>query len=82
MDTGIRIPKEAQTGIFDSFSQADSSTTRRFGGTGLGLAISHRLTEIMGGEMTVESEPGCGSRSSFNFYFRAAGDELAATGRP
>ena len=60
-DTGIGMTAEQQSNLFEEFSQADRTTAQRFGGTGLGLAITRKLARMMGGDVTVASEPGKGS---------------------
>jgi len=71
-DTGIGIPPDALNSIFKPFTQADSTTTRRFGGTGLGLTICRKLAELMGGTISVESKPGTGSSFHLDLPFIVA----------
>ena len=74
-DTGIGIRKEKLQKIFESFTQADTSTTRKYGGTGLGLTISRSLAELMGGQLTVDSEPGKGSSFTLHLVLEIANEQ-------
>ncbi len=73
-DTGIGIPAEKHASVFESFTQADNSTTRRFGGTGLGLSIASQLVDLMGGRIWLDSTPGKGSTFHFTIPFEARPD--------
>ena len=80
-DTGIGMSEEQVAGLFTPFRQGDNSISRRYGGTGLGLAICRRLSQLLGGQLTVESRPGCGSIFGFAAPFdRPADDEAAPPG--
>jgi signal transduction histidine kinase/DNA-binding NarL/FixJ family response regulator/HPt (histidine-containing phosphotransfer) domain-containing protein/Tfp pilus assembly protein PilF len=75
-DTGIGIPKEKLKSVFDSFSQADAETSRKYGGTGLGLTISRNFVELQGGHIDVTSEPGKGSEFSITMPFEVASETV------
>lgn len=81
-DTGIGIPEEAHSRLFERFTQVDAGTSRRFGGTGLGLAICRELIELMGGSITVQSEPGLGSTFAFTIRAEIAAPQCAPEAAP
>ena len=80
-DTGIGIPADKLSRLFKAFSQVDSATNRKYGGTGLGLVISQRLVELMGGKISVESQPGTGTTFKFNICCET-GEQVAAVQLP
>ncbi len=81
-DTGIGIPPEKLNSIFDSFSQADAETSRKYGGTGLGLTISRTLVELQGGHIGVTSEPGRGSEFAFTVPYEVASEDVLVEPEP
>ena len=72
-DTGVGVGREQMVRIFEAFTQGDASTTRKYGGTGLGLAISYRFCQLMGGDISVESEPGKGSTFTVHLPVQVTG---------
>jgi signal transduction histidine kinase len=81
-DTGIGIPAEQLDKIFEAFAQADISTTRQYGGTGLGLTITQRLVNLMGGQLSVNSQPGSGSSFAFNLPFLISPVQVSENASP